>query len=69
MALVSEHLHAVVCAQPGASMAAFAVTMGVSPRELDRPMAHLKKAGRVRSVGQRSLMRYFPLTGRSGSPG
>lgn len=69
MALVSERLYAVVCGQPGAPMAAFAVTMGVSPRELDRPMAQLKKAGRVRCVGQRSLMRYFPLTGRSGSPG
>lgn len=68
MAATSERLYAAVCAQPGAPMAALAVELGASPHELHRPMEHLKKAGRVRSVGQRSLTRYFPLTGRSGAP-
>ena len=37
--------------------------LGVSARELQRPMTQLREAGRVRSVGQRHLTRYYPRTG------
>jgi len=60
-----EKLHACVCARPGESMAAFADAMGVRALDLQRPMAKLKAEGRVRSVGQRSMMRYFPTVMRA----
>jgi hypothetical protein len=44
-------------------MAVLAPVVGASPRELGRPMAVLKAAGRVRSVGQRHMTRYFPMLG------
>jgi hypothetical protein len=34
-------------------------------RELQRPMAKLRAEGRVRSVGQRHMMRYFPAVARA----
>ena len=49
-----------VRAQPGASMVELAEQVGASIRSLQCPMAKLKAAGRVRSVGQRHLMRYYP---------
>jgi hypothetical protein len=61
MAAVGERLYQVVCAKPGETMAVLAADLGASPRELNRPMAHLRQAGRIRSVGQRHLTRYFPL--------
>lgn len=38
-------------------------------RSLQRPMAKLKSAERVRSVGQRHLMRYYPAVVRAASSG
>ena len=35
---------------------------GQTPRALNRPMQHLKSAGRVRSAGERGFTRYFPMT-------
>ncbi len=63
MAAVSERLYQVVCAKPGESKAALAAELAMSARELDRPMSHLKNLGKVRTVGQRHLARYFPLVG------
>ena len=34
--------------------------LGSSVRELQRPMAKLRSEGRVRSIGQRHMMRYYP---------
>jgi hypothetical protein len=45
-------------------MTMFASELEMSVRELNRPMSRLKREGRVRSVGQRHLMRYFPAVGR-----
>jgi hypothetical protein len=57
---VGERLYQEVCAKPGEAMAVLARELGASVRELHRPMALLKQAGRVKSVGQRSNTRYFP---------
>jgi hypothetical protein len=35
--------------------------LGLSAHELDLPMSHLKRAGKVRTAGQRHLARYFPM--------
>lgn len=64
--MLGERLFAAVCTQPGETMAVLAPKLGSSPRELHRPMAVLKEAGRVRSVGQRSHTRYYPTVTRSG---
>jgi hypothetical protein len=53
-------LYREVCNKPGEAMAVLARELGASVRELHRPMALLKQAGRVKSVGQRSNTRYFP---------
>jgi hypothetical protein len=57
---IGERLYRAVCARPGEGMGVLARELGASVRELHRPMALLRKAGRVRSVGQRSLTRCFP---------
>lgn len=68
VAALAERLHEAVCAQPGEGMTVFAEQLGVSVRDLHRPMAKLKGAGRLRSVGERSQTRYYPgLTARSGT--
>ena len=63
VAALSERLYEAVRARPGEVMAVLAPVVGASPRELGRPMAVLKAAGRVRSVGQRHMTRYFPMLG------
>lgn len=60
LADLADQLAARVVDQPGESMASFAKHMGVSVRDMHRPMTMLKDQGRVRSVGQRTLTRYFP---------
>ena len=65
MGAVGERLYQAVCSKPGESKAVLAGEVGMSPLELDRPMKHLKNTGKVRSVGQRHLTRYFPLVGEN----
>ena len=57
---LSERLCSLIHERPGESMVTFAAELGVSIRALHRPMTMLKRAGRIRSVGQRHLTRYFP---------
>jgi hypothetical protein len=61
---LAEQLYELVCAEPGESMARLAEQTGIRACELHRPMSKLKAEGRVRSVGQRHLTRYFPAVGR-----
>lgn len=64
---LGERLYQAVCAQPGETMGVLGPVLGETPRELHRPMAVLKRAGRVRSVGERHQTRYFPSMLRSSS--
>jgi|GEM_PF-1198939 len=59
-----EKLCALVRARPGESIVTLAADMGASAGTLQRPMAKLRAEGRVRSVGERHLMRYFPAVVR-----
>jgi acyl-CoA reductase-like NAD-dependent aldehyde dehydrogenase len=61
IAALGERLCEAVRAHPGETMTALAPHVGATARELERPMARLKRAGRIRSVGQRSRTRYFPM--------
>jgi hypothetical protein len=62
---LAEKVFDAVRAHPGETMTVIAPHVGESARALIRPMHHLKQAGRVKSVGQRHLTRYFPMTPRS----
>lgn len=60
VAEVGERLCQAVRTNPGRGMNELAAELEVSPRELLRPMALLRRAGRVRSAGERNHTRYFP---------
>lgn len=61
LAALGEQFYRAVCAKPGETMAVLAADIGLLPGELHRPVTHLKSMGQVRSVGQRSFTRYFPM--------
>jgi hypothetical protein len=58
---LGERFYAVLCRQPGQTMTTLAPQVGVAPRVLQVAVARLRRAGRVRVVGQRQLARYFPM--------
>lgn len=53
--------------RPGETMAVLSAEVGASAHELHRAVARLREAGRVKTVGERSAMRYFPLTAGASS--
>lgn len=59
--ILTEHLHAEVCATPGETMAVLAVKLEMSARSLQISATRLKRAGLVRTTGQRAQTRYFPM--------
>ena len=61
LAALGERFYRTLCARPGETMTVLAAEVGVSAGELHRAVARLKQAGRVRTVGERSATRYFPL--------
>jgi hypothetical protein len=68
LSALGERLHEAVSAHPGETMSVLAPALGKTPRELSRPMTALRRAGRVRSVGERDRTRYFPtVAGRVAS--
>ena len=67
VAQLGDRLLELVRARPGESMVAFAAELELGVRELQRPMSLLKRAGRVRTVGQKQQMRYFPALGKAAS--
>jgi DNA-binding NtrC family response regulator len=60
-----EQLCALVRARPGEPIVTLAEEMGVHASTLQRPMAKLRVESRVRTVGERHLMRYFPAVART----
>jgi len=65
IAELGERFYTLVCQQPGEPMTTLAPLLGVTARELAQPIAGLKRAARIRSVGQRSETTYFPCIDRS----
>ena len=61
VAELSERLYCMICETPGETMAVLAAKLGARSQELKVPITQLKRADRVRGVGQRSHMRYFPM--------
>ncbi len=67
LARLEEQFHAAVCAAPGETMMVLAARLGIRSSCLAVPVKRLKRAGRVRIVGQRNGARYFPMTDGRGS--
>lgn len=65
MSELADQLYKAVHANPGETITVIAAEVGEMPHALSRPMAHLKRAGRVRSAGQRHLTRYFPMAAKA----
>jgi hypothetical protein len=59
---LTEQFYAALRRSPGETMTTLAPQVGVSPRSLQVVVERLKRAGRVRTVGQRQFTRYFPMT-------
>lgn len=61
IAELEERLYEAIRRQPGETMAVLAPAVGATARELNRPAIQLRRAGHVRSVGERGATRYFPM--------
>ena len=61
VAALGERFYAAVCDNPGETMMGLAAALGVRSQERSVPVARLKRDDRVRSVGNRSHTRYFPM--------
>jgi hypothetical protein len=62
LSALGERFFDALSRKPGETMVALSAEVGASPRELQRAVARLREAGRVRTIGERSQMRYFPLS-------
>jgi hypothetical protein len=60
VAALEKKLLDAVWATPGEAMSALAPRIGASPSTLQVPVARLKAAGRLKTVGARQFTRYFP---------
>jgi hypothetical protein len=65
LSALGERFFEALSRKPGETMVVLSAEVGASPRELQRAVARLRDAGRVRTVGERSAMRYFPLSAAS----
>ena len=57
---LSEQLYEAIATSPGEGMVALSERLGVAGPQLQRVVARLRADGRIRTVGTRQLMRYFP---------
>ena len=55
-----------VLASPGEAMSVLAPRIGAPPSLLQVPLARLRSAGRLKTVGSRQFTRYFPIVGGEG---
>ncbi len=62
---LAERFYAAVEAEPGETMVVLSERLGVRSKALERPVLRLRQAGRIRSVGERSRMRYFAMVPRT----
>lgn len=67
LSALGERFFEALSRRPGETMVVLSAEAGASPRELHRAVARLREAGRVRTIGERSRMRYFPLSAGAAS--
>jgi hypothetical protein len=61
LAELAEQLYQQVDKQPGQGMAVYAEALSIPAKDLGVVMRRLRKAGRVRTLGDRDRTRYFPM--------
>ena len=61
LSALCERLYQKVDEQPGKGMAVYAEELGIAARDLGVVMQRLRKAGRVRTLGERDRTRYYPM--------
>ena len=57
---MSEQLYEAISSSPGENMVSLSKRLGVSGPHLQRVVSRLRADGRIRTVGERQQMRYFP---------
>ena len=62
---LAERFFSAVESAPGETMMTLAARLGLRAQELERPVVRLRKAGRIKTVGERSRTRYYPMTVRA----
>lgn len=67
LSALGERFFEALSRKPGETIAALSAEVGASPVELQRAVARLREANRVRTIGERSQMRYFPLSANASS--
>ena len=67
LSALGERFFEVLSRKPGETMGVLSAEVGASPVELHRAVARLREAGRVRTIGERSQMRYYPLSASASS--
>ena len=60
LSALGERFFEALSRRPGETMVVLSAEVGASPQELHRAVGRLRAAGRVKTVGERSAMRYFP---------
>ncbi len=60
LAALSEQLYEAFAADPGEGMVSLSKRLDASGPQLQRVVARLRADNRIRTVGTRQLMRYFP---------
>ena len=60
LAALSEQLYRVIATSPGEGMVKLSERLSVPGPQLQRVVARLRADGRIRTVGTRQQMRYFP---------
>jgi hypothetical protein len=60
LAALSEQLYQAIAAGPGEGMVTLSERLGVGGPQLQRAVARLRADNRIRTVGTRQQMRYFP---------
>ena len=58
---LGERFFAAVESAPGETMEVLARTLGMGSKQLERAVMRLKETGRIRTVGERNQMRYYPM--------
>jgi acyl-CoA reductase-like NAD-dependent aldehyde dehydrogenase len=67
LSALGERFFEALSRKPGETMGVLSAEVGASPQELHRAVGRLREAGRVKTVGERSAMRYFPLAASAAS--
>jgi len=67
LSALGERFFEALSRKPGETMTVLSAEVGASAQELHRAVARLREAGRVKTVGERGAMRYFPLAASASS--